>query len=81
MNRIPSAKAGRSRPGASTASRLFPEPPGPVRVTSRTLSLPTRASTAATSFSRPSGGVGGTGSAPGAGTASLGSRRPAAGSG
>ena len=57
-NRAPSAKPGPSRRAASTMSRLFPTPPGPVRVTSRTPSPTTRSSTAAISCSRPSSGVG-----------------------
>ena len=77
MNRTPSAKPSRSRPAASTASRVFPEPPGPVRVTSRTPSPRTRASTAAISCSRPTSGVGGTGSSPAVGTASPGVSLPA----
>ena len=66
-NRTPSPKPGPSRLAASTASLVFPTPPGPVRVTSRTPSLSTRSATALASWSRPISGVAGTGSAPASG--------------
>ena len=63
-NRTPSAKPAPTRCATSTASLLFPTPPGPVRVTRRTPSARTRSPTAATSSSRPTSGVAGTGTAP-----------------
>ena len=63
-NRTPSSKPGPSRCATSTASLLFPTPPGPVRVTRRTPSARTRSLTAAASSSRPTSGVAGTGTAP-----------------
>ena len=63
-NRTPSAKPAPTRCATSTASLLFPTPPGPVRVTRRTPSARTRSPTAATSSSRPTSGVAGTGNAP-----------------
>ncbi len=63
-NRTPSSKPAPTRCATSTASLLFPTPPGPVRVTRRTPSARTRSPTAATSSSRPTSGVAGTGTAP-----------------
>ena len=63
-NRTPSANWGASRPAAATARRVFPTPPGPVRVIRRTPWPITRSSTLAASDSRSTSGVAGTGRAP-----------------
>ena len=72
-NRTPSAKPAPSRCATSTASRLFPTPPGPVRVTRRTPSrhAPGRQPPQSPA-SRPTSGVAGTGSAPTSGASSRG---------
>ena len=60
---VPSAKASRSAAATASPRRVLPTPPGPVSVTSRTSARRSRATSAATSRSRPSNGVGASGSA------------------
>jgi hypothetical protein len=58
----PSAKRPPTRRAASTASRDFPTPPGPVKVTSLTSSRPSSAATSSVSRRRPIYEVSATGS-------------------
>src|SRR5215469_15752059 len=60
--RTPSAKASRSSMATSSARRVLPTPPVPVRVTKRTSTRLRRAHTAVISCSLPTSGAGGTGS-------------------
>jgi hypothetical protein len=67
-NAVPSAKPDVKLRAASTASRVLPTPPGPIRVTSRACA--TSSARRCTSASRPNSEVVGMGSAAGAAGAS-----------
>jgi hypothetical protein len=58
--KTPSGNAASNSAATANASRVLPDPPGPVSVTSRDPSLTNRRLTAAASSSRPMSGVGGT---------------------
>ena len=57
----PSGNPGTDWCATAIASRVLPDPPGPVNVTNRTPAEPTRAVSSATSPSRPTSGVAGRG--------------------